>query len=238
MCLIALAHGASDRYPLVIAANRDEEHDRATRPAHFWDDAPDILGGRDALHGGSWLAIARNGRFAAVTNLRRSPPRSRSRGLLVSSFVQSEISPETFAATVFNEASEYAGFHLLIGEIGGSIVYVTGGEEAVAPIVLERGIYGFSNAGGGEHWPKVDVAIAALREALTKDSLSDELLRFLATTRHSDRVEDEVFIVGDRYGTRSSTVVIATMDEILFAEQNYARGGIVVGEPHRFRIVR
>src|SRR5688500_19001020 len=107
MCLIALAHGASDRYPLVIAANRDEDHERATREAHFWDESPDVLGGRDALHGGSWLALSRNGRFAAVTNLRRSPARSRSRGLLVRSFVQSAITPERFAGTVFSEAAEY-----------------------------------------------------------------------------------------------------------------------------------
>jgi len=44
-----------------------------------------------------------------------------------------------------------------------------------------------------------------------------------------------VFIVGDRYGTRASTVVVATTDEMLFAEQNYARGGIAFGEPSIIR---
>src|SRR4051794_2399277 len=62
VCLIVVANGASARFPLVIAANRDEDYDRPTRAAHFWEDAPNILGGRDALHGGSWLAVTRTGR--------------------------------------------------------------------------------------------------------------------------------------------------------------------------------
>src|SRR5204863_200004 len=70
MCLIALAHRASEKYPFVLAANRDEDYERDTRVAQVWEDAPEVVGGRDALYGGSWLAIARNGRFAAVTNLR------------------------------------------------------------------------------------------------------------------------------------------------------------------------
>jgi hypothetical protein len=87
MCLIAIAHRAHARFPLVIAANRDEDYDRPTYDAHFWTDAPDVLGGRDALANGSWLAIARNGRFAAVTNLRGAERKTRSRGALVADFV-------------------------------------------------------------------------------------------------------------------------------------------------------
>jgi len=220
MCLIALAHG--DR--LLLAANRDEDYERATRSAHLWEDAPDVIGGRDALHGGSWLAISRHGRFAAVTNLRGAMPRGRSRGLLVSSFVTSTETPEDFATSVAREAVHYAGFHLLVGEAGRTVVYVTPSET---PRILERGIYGFSNAPSGERWPKVDLAVDEMKAVLASPAdPTDELLRFLGTEHHRGRVEEEVFIVGDRYGTRASTVVIASMDEILFAEQNYGRGGI------------
>src|SRR5688572_16164 len=80
MCLIALAHRASPRFPLVIAANRDEDYQRATHDAHHWPDAPDVVGGRDGLYGGTWLAVRRGGRFAAVTNLRGAERKTRSRG--------------------------------------------------------------------------------------------------------------------------------------------------------------
>lgn len=89
MCLIVLAHLAHARFRFVLAANRDEDYERATHDAAFWADAPDVLGGRDALHGGSWLAMAKIGRLAAVTNLRGAERRTRSRGALVRDFVTS-----------------------------------------------------------------------------------------------------------------------------------------------------
>ncbi|MDF1536195.1 MAG: NRDE family protein, partial [bacterium] len=38
MCLILFAHRCDPRYPLVVAASRDEFYDRPTRPAGFWKD--------------------------------------------------------------------------------------------------------------------------------------------------------------------------------------------------------
>ena len=70
MCLILFAYRCHPRYELVLAANRDEYYDRATAPLGFWDDAPDILAGRDLQAGGTWLGVTRGGRFAAITNYR------------------------------------------------------------------------------------------------------------------------------------------------------------------------
>ncbi|HUP60619.1 MAG TPA: NRDE family protein [Thermoanaerobaculia bacterium] len=233
MCLIALAHRASERFPFVLAANRDEDHLRPTRAAHFWDDAPDVLGGRDVLAGGSWLAITRGGRFAAVTNLRGAVPGKRSRGALVRAFATSATPPEEFAAEIVRDAAEYSGFHLLVGEMGRSAHYCANIARAYEP-----GIYGLSNAPDGEHWPKVEVATNELSRALVDardaEDLAARLLRFLGTPRHRGRVEEEVFIVGERYGTRSSTVVIATMDEILFIEQSYLPSGVAESPMNRF----
>ena len=57
MCLILFAWQAHPGYPLVLAANRDEFHQRPTAEADFWDDAPDILAGRDLQAGGTWLGV-------------------------------------------------------------------------------------------------------------------------------------------------------------------------------------
>ena len=89
MCLIVVALGAAPRYPLVVAANRDEQHARPTRAAAWWSDAPHVVGGRDLQAGGTWLAMDRRGRFAAVTNIRdpNRPIGLRSRGSLVADFL-------------------------------------------------------------------------------------------------------------------------------------------------------
>jgi len=47
MCLIVVAVAASARYPLLVAANRDEQHARPTQAAAWWAGAPHVLGGRD-----------------------------------------------------------------------------------------------------------------------------------------------------------------------------------------------
>ncbi|MEA2490593.1 MAG: hypothetical protein QOH21_2385 [Acidobacteriota bacterium] len=223
MCLIAIAHLASSRFPLVIAANRDEDHQRPTREAHAWDDAPRVVGGRDVLHVGTWLAMTRDGRFGAVTNLRGALPRSRSRGFLVRDFVMSQQSPLEYAQAI--EVEEYAGFHLLVGEAGSEVAYVASAAHALAP-----GIYGISNAPEGELWPKE----AAVRNALDGDDPLEELFAFLGTSRDSGDPMQEAFITGERYGTRSSTVIVATPDALVFAEQSFGPGGVRVGERRTF----
>jgi uncharacterized protein with NRDE domain len=230
-CLIALALGGS-RFPLVIAANRDEDYTRPTLPAHFWSHAPDILGGRDGLHGGTWLAITREGRFAAVTNLRGSTrePQKRSRGELVSEFVRGRAEPMQYLRGI--RVNEYAGFHLIAG-IRDDVAQLSG---TVAK--LGAGIHALSNAPAGEGWPKVETAEEQMRKLINEDDaqkIVDATLQFLSTPLGTNRVENEVFIAGERYGTRSSTAIVMTDREIFFAEQSFGRSGIRDRETRRFR---
>lgn len=237
VCLLAVAHRASSRFPLIVAANRDEDYERPTLEAHQWAAAPDVVGGLDGLHGGAWLAVQRGGRFAAVTNLRGAETRRRSRGFLVRDFVTAGLPPAAYADQIARDAEEYAGFHLVAGEIGGSLLYITPERQTE----LAAGVHAFSNAPLGEEWPKERVAVEKLQSALQiiePELLAGELLRFLGTPRGTESRESEVFIPGDRYGTRSSTVILATRMEILFVEQRYERHGVMHGEPGRFRLLR
>jgi len=228
MCLIILAHRVSARFPLVIAANRDEDHLRPSLPARAWEEAPDVIGGRDLLAGGSWLAIRRNGRFAAVTNMRGSSkrPDSRSRGGLVSGFVLGDVSPIDYASAVALEADAYAGFHLLAGVVGESLAYfATGLSEARE---LGEGIHGVSNGPPDAQWIKVERDIAAMQEALAGNDITSSLMRFLSTQAPGEPIENNVFVAGERYGTRSSTVIVAGPDGIEFSEQNWLANGHMV----------
>ena len=70
MCLILVSYDQHPDYKLIFAANRDEFYDRPTLPLAFWEDVPEIIGGRDMKSNGTWLGVHRTGRFAAVTNYR------------------------------------------------------------------------------------------------------------------------------------------------------------------------
>jgi uncharacterized protein with NRDE domain len=70
MCMVLWASDCHDKYKLVVAANRDEFYQRPTLPADFWPENPAILAGKDMKHGGTWMGITINGRFATLTNFR------------------------------------------------------------------------------------------------------------------------------------------------------------------------
>src|SRR5210317_1977072 len=90
VCLIVVAFKAHPEFPLIVAANRDEFHARPSQAADWWADQPNIVGGRDLLAGGTWLAAHRDGRFSAVTNYRDAEPKRgklTSRGVLVTRYL-------------------------------------------------------------------------------------------------------------------------------------------------------
>jgi len=74
MCLALFAFHTHPRFPVLIAANRDEFYERPTAAAGFWKEIPALLAGRDLREGGTWMGVTRSRRFAAVTNYREPSP--------------------------------------------------------------------------------------------------------------------------------------------------------------------
>jgi uncharacterized protein with NRDE domain len=229
MCLIALAYKVHPRFPLIVAANRDEFLERPTKPLHVWEDAPHILAGRDELGGGTWLGMSTAGRFAAITNyrdLRRAEVPGPSRGALVKHVLQHELGDL--------DTSQYAGFNLLHGHYD-SLFYhsnITGENLA-----LEPGIHGLSNHLLNTPWPKVERAKSALSEVLRSEAPSVEhLFDLLAdgtpAPDHAlpdtgiglpwERVLSSIHIRADGYGTRCSSVLLVDGNGVAhFAERSY-----------------
>ena len=231
MCLIAVAHRVSEDFPLVIAANRDEFYDRPALPAAPWQENPNVIGGRDLRAGGSWLAVrlvvsasspagavSSRHRFAAVTNIRGAKLGGPSRGLLVSNFALSDTAATDFANNIDRHA--YAGFHLILGD-GTTIAHITNANDAPPAIVAPGSIFAVSNGAPGDDWPKVELARAAMQNALTEP---ETLLTFL-TTRRGGPIEQEVFVAAPGYGTRSSTVIVVDKNGVVTFIERAAPGG-------------
>jgi uncharacterized protein with NRDE domain len=89
VCLLIALFGTVPDAPLVIAANRDELYQRPADPISVLRGAqPRILGGRDEVAGGTWLAVNEHGVVAGLTNQPASArdPAKRSRGELPLAF--------------------------------------------------------------------------------------------------------------------------------------------------------
>jgi len=89
VCLLIALFGVVADVPLLVAANRDELYERAAEPITVLRaQGPRILGGRDLVAGGTWLAVNEHGLVAGLTN-QPSPgrdPARRSRGELPLAF--------------------------------------------------------------------------------------------------------------------------------------------------------
>ena len=243
MCLILIAFDPAAEQRLVVAGNRDEFHARPTQKADWWPDAPDILGGRDLQAGGSWLAVSRAGRFAAVTNYRDAEATKRgkvSRGLLITEFLQSAATPVDYINTI--DGDGYAGFNLLVSD-GNSLAYLSNRSSNFGE--LPPGMYGLSNATLDTPWEKVERSKGGLRELINSNSVNETSLMRLLADREKGPVEEAQsdhlpfatahaitapFIVLPEYGTRCSTTVIMTQaGHWQFAEQRFAADGSKTG---------
>ena len=90
MCLLIALSGVLDGTPLLVAANRDEFYQRPAEVITVLrDHQPRILGGRDLVARGTWLAVNSHGVVAGLTNqpsARRRDDTRRSRGELPLAF--------------------------------------------------------------------------------------------------------------------------------------------------------
>lgn len=86
VCTIVLLHRVHPRYPVIVAANRDEFYARPTRPPEPLVSSPRAIGGVDVMAGGSWMGASERGLFVGLTNQRSETgrrPELRSRGEVV-----------------------------------------------------------------------------------------------------------------------------------------------------------
>jgi uncharacterized protein with NRDE domain len=244
VCLIAFATGVGGNV-IVLAANRDEYHARQTAPASAWSDAPLVFAGRDLVAGGTWLAVSRTGRLAAVTNVRGPVPerRERSRGNLCRDFVTGSTDAVRYGRRVIEQRAHYADFNLLLHD-GRSLQYVNGVLDA--PVGVAPGVHGLSNAALDVPWPKVVRATGALRAALEgpADALVGALFAMLADRRDApdeelpgtgfpvevERDLAPIFISSAVYGTRASTVIVWRCDgRVSFEERSFGPDGVPMG---------
>jgi uncharacterized protein with NRDE domain len=223
MCLILFAYKVHPSYKLIVAANRDECYERPSSPAEFWEDAPQVLAGRDLKGGGTWLGITRDGKFAAITNY-RDPAAFKtgapSRGKLVSNFLTGRASASSYLAGVESAAGKYNGFNLICADDTDLFVYSNRGEKQK----LQPGIYGLSNQLLDNAWPKVLKGKKGLKAAMAKkgSDLEAALFTILSDKKIApdsklpstgiglewERMLSVIFIESPDYGTRSSTILL------------------------------
>ena len=119
MCTLIVRHQMDDWCSTLIAANRDEFYDRPATGPQVLKERPRIVGGRDELQGGTWLAFTDAGLFLGLTNQRTFIPRDdalRSRGELVVEALGAGGFADVKRFFERTDAREYNEFNLIFGD--------------------------------------------------------------------------------------------------------------------------
>jgi hypothetical protein len=145
VCTLILALNINPDWPILIGANRDEKLDRPwLPPARHWRGQPFVIGGRDSVAGGTWLAINRAGMMAAVLNRLGSlgpAPGKRSRGDLPLLALRHDTAADAVRHLAGLNAGDWRSFNLVVADASGAI-YLRGlGQGRISVQPFSRGVH-------------------------------------------------------------------------------------------------
>ncbi|TRY32375.1 NRDE family protein [Aliiglaciecola sp. M165] len=249
MCILFIAVQQHPQYPLIIAANRDEFHNRPTLQSNFWQKHPQLLAGKDLKAGGTWMGITKGGKLSALTNVRdpqKVMPDATTRGELVTHYLLSDVHKTDYLKTLRRTKDNYNGYNLLFGEWNNLWVYNNHTDKMNK---LSNGVFGLSNADLDSPWPKINQGVAQLKAhsqqngpietdklfdiLLNQTQSSDELLPQTGVPIEWERKLSSVFIQSEEYGTRSATLLLVdNQHKVTWLEHTFNPQGKNVQQQH------
>jgi uncharacterized protein with NRDE domain len=226
VCTLIAAFQVSSRWPLIVAANRDEHLDRASSPPRLWPGNPAFIAPRDEVAGGTWLGLNQAGLFLGVTNrfgVQRDEHRA-SRGKLVAEALSEPSARALHLRLAGLAADRFNAFHLFYADRTSAGVTWSDGEklrqaelEAGVHIVTERSL-------GGDDQARTELIRSKWRE-LDQQKLTVEDLAGLLRIHGSTPIGGTcIHAPALNYGTRSSTILFLgpspAASRLLWAEGN------------------
>ncbi len=221
MCTILLAWRCIADTPVILAANRDELIARASAPPGVLSTSPLVMGGRDLVAGGTWLAVTAGGTVCAVTN--RYPiagkpqppdPSRRSRGEIPLALLTGVDAQDIPGRLAVLGPGRYNPVNVVWVSPDRALVAEVDDTGPVRVIDLEPGVHVLTTGDlDAIALPKVAMLRAGMDSALAAGGGSGELLlrmRALLASHGSPtgRPADAACIHGDVYGTVSASSVV------------------------------
>jgi uncharacterized protein with NRDE domain len=219
MCLLVVASQIVPGEPLIVGANRDELLDRPSTSMTVLDEGPPrVLGGRDELSGGTWLAVNRDGVCAGLTNQPLGDlkdPTKRSRGELPLAAARCRTATAAVGVLVSEfDPADYNGAWLLVGDRI-SLYFVDFTGSVATATELAPGIHVLENRAVDSPSAKVDLVREGLGDmargsGLDGDDVMAAFRRVLADHRvpeGDERPNGANCVHLDGFGTRSSCIV-------------------------------
>lgn len=215
MCTLLVLHRCFPEAPLVIAANRDEYHDRAAAgPSLRSHRGRMLLAPQDLCEGGTWLGWNDAGVFAALTNRPTAGPvpRRRSRGHLVSDALAEGSAKQAMEYLVEIQRDTHNPCNVFVADGLAAYTIVLDGGARVQELATGAHVIGNADPDDRAH-PKVGRLLSELERVAAGgfEGVTDELARILRMHLPADDTRgplEATCIHAGAYGTRSSTLFV------------------------------
>jgi uncharacterized protein with NRDE domain len=230
VCTLALYFQASEDFPIVVAANRDEFYERPSAPPVRLADDPWVVAGQDLVAGGTWLGVNAHNIVGGIVNRRSSlppDPTRCSRGQLCIDTLRHSSVTAAHRRLMQDPGALYNPFNLLIASPEAACV-VGNVSGAMASIALTPGLHLLTNLELNDfECPRIAKSYGlfdATRRYLRRDAVAcllPALRRILSDHStpldpRSDGPPNNLCVHTGRFGTRSSSILLYVRAERRF----------------------
>jgi uncharacterized protein with NRDE domain len=213
MCTVVILKRSGHPWPVMLAANRDEQLDRPwDPPAEWWPDRSGVVAGRDRLGGGTWMGLNRHRVVAVVLNRRGTlgpAPGKRSRGELPLLALENSSALTAASAIAALDAAAWRGFNMVVADATGAAFFLRGlGHGHPEQIPLADGFHMITSSDPNDVTrERVARHLPRFRSALSPET-DDYAAWKTFITDHSGSTDEQLHIVPrNGYGTVCSSLL-------------------------------
>lgn len=257
MCTVIVVNHHYKDFPLIVAANRDEDFSRpSSEPVVLTKEPHVIVGGKDEVKGGTWLGVNKESLFVTGTNQGKTveyasagpitltgsattvtlnkKEKLRSRGLLIKDALQCKTLKELIAFVEEINPAKYNKFNLVFGNSESVFVAHSYLLHSMVIRELPKGIHVInSNMQFSGEDKKAQYVHASLDNATLVEwpSYYKLLKKTLANTKYGVRIKPRQSEKTGKFSghcTRSSTILVFS-DKSLERYKFYDRTGHLTG---------
>lgn len=216
MCTLIISNNSNEKYPFILAANRDEFKSRKfLPPARHWPEYPYIKAGKDCLSGGSWLGVNDHNIVAAIVNRHQTLKMSnnleslkKSRGDIVLEALSCKDISDAILFIEEIELKNYRDFYLVLSN-GEESYFISAIEENLNIMTIPNGINMVTPKGLNN--PSCDRYVGniqSIRDLNLCDKNSNKWLEVLNITNEKNKRKSiRVLDSGNGYATLSQSYV-------------------------------
>jgi uncharacterized protein with NRDE domain len=208
MCTIFVAFKTVDRFPLTVAANRDESLDRPASGPKLWNQPVRFVAPVDEKAHGSWIGLNAHGVFVAVTNrfLSSRNPERKSRGALVTESLQARSAQALHESMRAVDAKTYNAFHLFYADVNDAFVSWSD-DEKITHEIVGPGTHVFTERSFAKEPASRAARLGAMWTELKDREDPSQLFDLLRVHADDDPFSGTcIHAPAFNYGTRSSSV--------------------------------